>query len=116
MANIIAYKIIDMLVSDMPKIVPTAIPVKAEWPKASEKKAILLLITIVPRIPNKGVIMIIASSAFFIKLYSTHENGRSFSIISYRVFIELPCLSYLISPEHFLKIITLSDFLKGAFL
>jgi hypothetical protein len=81
MANAIANISIAILVSARPNKVPIATPVSAECPKASEKKAILLFTIIVPRIPNKGVIIRIARRAFFIKLYCTQENGRTVSII-----------------------------------
>ena len=68
-ANAIANTIIEILVSDTPRITPIAIPVKAECPSASEKNAILLFTIIVPKIPNNGVIMSMASNAFFIKSY-----------------------------------------------
>ena len=45
-----------------------AIPVKAEWPNASEKNAILLFTTIVPKTANIGEINIMAINAFFIKV------------------------------------------------
>ena len=45
-------------------------PVKAEWPSASEKKAIFRLTIIVPIKPNKGAINKMANSAFLIKPYS----------------------------------------------
>ena len=42
--------------------------VSAEWPSASEKKAILLLTAIVPSTPSSGVMSRMATKAFFIKL------------------------------------------------
>ncbi len=71
-ANIMANMTIEIFVSMTPSTTPIAIPVKAECPRASEKKAILLLTIIVPRIPNKGVISRIAKKAFFIKSYCIH--------------------------------------------
>ena len=73
----------DRFVLVIPKIVPIATPVIAECPRASEKKAMRLFTIIVPNIPNSGVIMRIASIAFFIKSYSIQENGSSISIILY---------------------------------
>ena len=52
----------------VPNKVPIAIPAKAPCPKESEKKAILLLTTIVPSKPNNGITNKIAKKAFFIKL------------------------------------------------
>ena len=59
-------------VLSIPSITPTAIPVNAEWPNASEKNAILLFTTIVPNIPNIGVTRSTPSKAFFIKSYCAH--------------------------------------------
>ena len=50
-----------------PQMAPMAMPVKAEWPRASEKKDIRLWTTIVDRIPNRGVMTSTASRACFIK-------------------------------------------------
>ena len=50
----------------IPKTTPIAIPVKVECPIASEKKAILLLTTIVLSSPNVGATNKIAKKAFFI--------------------------------------------------
>jgi hypothetical protein len=63
--------------SDMPRMTPMAIPVSAECPRASEKKAILLLTTIVPKIPNMGVMSRIAKRAFCIKPWAAHSNGSN---------------------------------------
>lgn len=52
----------------MPKSTPMAIPVSAEWPRASEKNDILLLTVIVPNMPSKGLTSKIPINAFFIKL------------------------------------------------
>ena len=60
-----AYKDADFVVI----ATPTAIPVKAECPSASEKNAILLLTIIVPRIPNNGVMIRTATNALTIKSY-----------------------------------------------
>jgi len=66
-AKMIAKITIDKDVSPTPNTTPTAIPVNAECPSASEKYAIFLLTIIVPIIPNKGVIMSTAIRAFLIK-------------------------------------------------
>ena len=50
-----------------PQMAPIAIPVKAEWPRASEKKDMRLCTTIVERIPKSGEMTSTASRAFFIK-------------------------------------------------
>ena len=51
-----------------PSITPMAMPVSALWPRASEKKAILLSTAIVPSRPKSGVMSSIASSAFFMNV------------------------------------------------
>jgi hypothetical protein len=89
-ANIIPNIKIVILVSIIPNNVPIATPVRAECPRASEKNAILLLTIIVPRIPNNGVIISIASNAFFIKSYCIQGKGSITSIILYKVFIHTP--------------------------
>ena len=53
----------ERFVSGIPHITPTAIPVNAECPRASEKNAILLFTIIVPRMANSGVIIIIAKKS-----------------------------------------------------
>ena len=58
-----------------PKRIPIAIPVKAPWPRESAKKDILLLTTIVLKIPKRGVTIKIAKKAFFIKSKESHWNG-----------------------------------------
>ena len=63
----------DRFVSGIPHTTPTAIPVRAECPNASEKNAILLLTIIVPRMPNSGVIIRTARNAFLIKSYWNKE-------------------------------------------
>ena len=63
----------------MPSRAPIAMPVRAEWPRASEKKASLWSTTMVPIIPNNGVIRRIARKAFFIKSYCIQEKGRMVS-------------------------------------
>lgn len=80
-ANRTAKISMDRFISANPNIDPSAIPVKAECPRASEKNAIRLLTIIVPRIPNRGVMINMARRAFFINVYSVHENGRSISMI-----------------------------------
>ncbi len=78
---------IDHTGSEMPRSTPSAIPVKEEWPSESEKKAILLLTTIVPSRPRSGDIIKTAANAFFMKSYPAHSNGR---IASSR-----PCNSFI---------------------
>ena len=51
----------------IPNMTPMAIPVKVEWPMASEKKASLLLTTMVLKSPKVGATNKIAKRAFFIK-------------------------------------------------
>ena len=53
--------------STKPKMAPMAMPVKAEWPRASEKKDIRLVTTMVDSSPNRGEMTSTASRAFFIK-------------------------------------------------
>ena len=77
-ANTMANNAMEMLVSFTPNTTPTAIPVSAEWPNASEKKAIFRLTIIVPMIPNKGVITKTARKADFIKSYCNQENNSIF--------------------------------------
>ena len=62
-----------------PHRAPMAMPVKAECPRASEKKAIRLSTTIVDRRPNRGVMTSTASRAFFMKSMvpgAAHSKGR----------------------------------------
>ena len=66
-ANATANITMEIVVSCIPNTTPTAIPVKAECPKASLKYAIFLFTIMVPRSANKGVIISIANSAFLIK-------------------------------------------------
>ena len=65
----------------MPSTIPMAIPVNAECPSASEKKAILLFTIIVPNMAKIGEIKIMARKAFFIKAYSINSNGKIVSNI-----------------------------------
>ena len=60
--NIIAHKGFPI-----PNMTPMAIPVKVEWPMASEKKASLLLTTMVLNSPKVGATNIMANKAFFMK-------------------------------------------------
>jgi hypothetical protein len=53
--------------TDAPSRVPMAMPVKAEWPSASEKKDMRLSTTMVDSRPNRGEMTSTASRAFFIK-------------------------------------------------
>ena len=73
-AKIIAKMTIERFVSATPHTTPTAIPVSAECPNASEKYAIFLLTIIVPISPKSGVMMRIAISAFLIKPKSSQDN------------------------------------------
>ena len=50
-----------------PHSAPMAMPVKAEWPRASEKKDIRLCTTMVESRPNRGEMTSTASRACFIK-------------------------------------------------
>ena len=55
-----------------------AMPVKAEWPRASEKKDIRLWTTMVDRMPNRGEMTSTASRAFFMKYMEpgwAHSKG-----------------------------------------
>ena len=63
----------------MPANAPIAMPVKAAWPKESEKNAMRFDTTMVLNTPNNGVIRSTARKAFFIKLYSSHSKGSSIS-------------------------------------
>ena len=61
-----------------PQRAPMAMPVKAECPRASEKKAIRLSTTMVDSRPNRGVTTRTASRAFFIKSMvsgAAHSKG-----------------------------------------
>lgn len=80
-ANMTANTTIDIFVSEIPSIMPIAIPVNAECPKASEKNASLLFTIIVPKIPNSGVMINIAINAFFIKSYDIKSYGINASNI-----------------------------------
>ena len=56
----------------MPIIQPIAMPVKAECPKASEKKLILPVTIMVEVKPNRGASKRTARKAFFIKTGESH--------------------------------------------
>lgn len=73
-ANAMANTAIERFVSSTPSTTPSAIPVSAECPNASEKNAIFRLTIIVPINPNKGVITKIAKKAYLIKSYCTQEK------------------------------------------
>ena len=78
--------------SPRPQIAPTATPVKAEWPSASEKKDIRRVTTMVDRMPNRGETTSRASSAFFIKYMepsAAHSKGSS-STMEYQRFMPAP--------------------------
>lgn len=66
-ANTTAKITMEIFVSGIPHTTPTAIPVSAECPRASEKYAIFLLTIMVPISPNSGVMISIAANAIFIK-------------------------------------------------
>ena len=68
-ANTIANITMASEVSAMPHTTPTAIPVSAECPSASEKYAIFLFTIIVPIMPKSGVMMSTAIRAFLMKSY-----------------------------------------------
>ena len=71
-----------------PHRAPMAMPVKAEWPRASEKKDIRLCTTMVDRMPNRGEMTSTASRAFFIKYMEpgcAHSKG-SRSTMAYQRF------------------------------
>ena len=59
----------------IPIIHPMAMPVKAECPKASEKKLILPVTIIVDVSPNRGASKRIARKAFFMKSQWRISNG-----------------------------------------
>ena len=64
--------------SEKPQRAPMAMPVKAEWPRASEKKDIRLWTTMVDRMPNRGEMTSTASRAFFMKYMEpgwAHSKG-----------------------------------------
>ena len=52
-------------------------PVKAEWPRASEKKDIRLSTTMVERSPKRGEMTSTASRAERIKPWEAHSKGRA---------------------------------------
>jgi hypothetical protein len=76
-----------------PKTAPSEAPVRAQCPIASEKKAILLCTIIVPTSAKAGEINNIAKRAFFMKLYSIHENGKIISKTLYILIIWCSCLN-----------------------
>ena len=64
--------------SARPHRAPMAMPVKAEWPRASEKKAMRLSTTMVDSRPKRGVTTSTASRAFFMKSMvsgAAHSKG-----------------------------------------
>lgn len=73
-ANTMANTTMERFVSSTPSTTPTAIPVNAECPNASEKNAIFRLTIIVPISPNNGVITNTAKKAYFIKSYCIQEK------------------------------------------
>lgn len=77
------------VLSARPQSAPMAMPVKAEWPRASEKKAIRCSTTMVLNSANRGEMTRMASRAFFIKYIlpgSAHSKG-SRSTSPYQRFI-----------------------------
>ena len=60
----------------MPRITPSAIPVRAECPIASLKKDILFETTEVPSIPKMGQATSTARNAFFMKTGEHHSKGK----------------------------------------
>ena len=84
--------------SAKPANVPAAMPVKAEWPRASEKKDIFFSTTMVERRPKRGEMTRIASSAFFIKSIlpgSAHSKGSRSTITYHKFILLLPPSRYL---------------------
>ena len=84
-----------------PHSAPMAMPVKAEWPKASEKKAMRLSTTMVDSRPNRGVTTNTASRAFFIKSMvsgAAHSKGSQ-ETSQYQKFTGRPLLPPLSSGE-----------------
>ena len=73
-----------------PHRTPTAMPVKPEWPSASEKKLIRPVTIIVERWPKSGAIMRTASSAFFINVICKKETFRPSQIEYQRLMSHLP--------------------------
>ena len=74
--------------SFIPKSTPKAIPVRAEWPMASEKKDILLDTTKLPKVPKRGAATSTANRAFFIKFGSSQLKGRMVSMKAYQKLID----------------------------
>ena len=83
-----------MFILLIPSRVPSAIPVNAEWPNASEKNAILLFTIIVPNIANIGDTNKIAINAFFINVYCIKSNGSKVSSMLYIMSIIFSFLDY----------------------
>lgn len=67
------------LVGLSPKNIPSAIPVRAECPIASEKNAIFLLIIKVPKIPSIGPKKIEDIKALITKLYWKKDGKYEFT-------------------------------------
>ena len=68
---------IDHIGSDRPKMTPSAMPVNAAWPIASEKKASRLATTTVPRAPSNGEMKSTASSARRMNSYCVQAKGSA---------------------------------------
>ena len=65
----------------MPSSTPMPTPVRAEWPRASEKKAMPLLTTMVPRRANRGMMSSTANRALRIKSYCHQLKSASISFL-----------------------------------
>ena len=76
-----------------PHKAPMAMPVKAEWPKASEKKDIRLWTTMVERRPKRGEMTNTARRAVAINRVWAHSKGKS-ATRAYQEDISLRPLSY----------------------
>ena len=61
----------------MPKMLPMAMPVKAEWPRASEKKLMRPVTIMVDMRPNRGAISKMASRALHRKSQRSISKGRT---------------------------------------
>ena len=81
-ANITEKMSSDVSGENIPTSAPMAMPVNAPCPRESEKNAMRLETTIVESSPKRGVMRIVARSAFFMNVYSIDANGSSVSIAS----------------------------------
>ena len=91
-ANATASPTAHQIGSAAPQSTPMAIPVKPEWPSASEKKLILPVTIIVESRPKSGAMTMTASSAFFMK-FIDKNSAPSASQRAYQRVIprHLPC-------------------------